>query len=211
MKNLYNEDYYERGVESGISGYSNFRWMPELTIPMCARLVVILNIKDNETILDFGCAKGYIVKAFRLLYKQAWGVDISKYAISNAASNISQYLYLNNFKLQNNKLYDWIIAKDVFEHIPYDRIDTILTKLNKSCIKLYCMIPLGEHGKYIVPCYEQDETHIIRESLDWWENKFHSNNFEIIDSSYSCSYLKSNYKDWKKGNGFLTLATNENN
>jgi len=68
----FNEDYYERGVELGISGYSNYRWMPELTIPMCHEMINILNIKDDETILDFGCAKGYVVKGFRLLHKIAY-------------------------------------------------------------------------------------------------------------------------------------------
>ena len=43
----YSEDYYERGIELGISGYSNYRWIPELTIPMCYEMINILNIKDR--------------------------------------------------------------------------------------------------------------------------------------------------------------------
>ena len=30
----FDEDYYERGAETGKSLYSHYRWMPELTIPM---------------------------------------------------------------------------------------------------------------------------------------------------------------------------------
>ena len=78
-RNLFNEDYYERGLEKGISGYSNYRWMPELTIPMCAMLNESLGIKLGQRILDFGCAKGFIVRAFRLLHREAWGYDPSEY------------------------------------------------------------------------------------------------------------------------------------
>ena len=34
MKIKYDKDYYENGVAKGISGYENYRWIPELTYPM---------------------------------------------------------------------------------------------------------------------------------------------------------------------------------
>lgn len=84
MKNLYDQSYYEHGIESGISLYSNYRWLPELTIPLAARIIEYLQIGVEDSILDFGCAKGYLIKAFRLLHRNAYGFDISSYAIDNA-------------------------------------------------------------------------------------------------------------------------------
>ena len=84
MTHKYDEDYFERGVETGKSLYSNYRWIPELTIPICAELIMQLKIGPEDTILDFGCAKGFIVKALRLLHREAYGVDISEYAIKQA-------------------------------------------------------------------------------------------------------------------------------
>ena len=61
--NIYDKNYYECGIESGKSLYTNYRWMPELTIPMCSRMIEHLKISSRDKILDFGCAKGYSVKA----------------------------------------------------------------------------------------------------------------------------------------------------
>ena len=110
----YDEDYFERGVELGISGYSNYRWIPELTIPMCARIVEYLTISDEDIILDYGCAKGYLVKAFRLLHKRCFGYDASEYALSQVDADTKQYIS-DDLKILGN--FDIVIAKDVLEHI----------------------------------------------------------------------------------------------
>jgi len=209
MNNLYDEEYYERGIVTGKSGYSNFRWIPELTIPMCARLSEKLSIKDNETILDFGCAKGYVVKGFRLIGKQAWGFDISEYAIKKADEDIKQYLYKDNFDLQKGKKYNWIISKDVFEHISYNSIDLVIKKLSNSCIRMFCCLPLGANNKYFIPSYDLDVTHIIKESLEWWKQKFELNGFLCEFSEYHFDIMKLNYSDFKKGNGFFILKSKE--
>lgn len=209
MSNLYNEDYFERGVATGKSGYSNFRWIPELTIPICARLSEKLNIKDTDTILDFGCAKGYVVKGFRLIGKQAWGVDISEYALKKSDEEVRPFLYKDEFLLQNRQKYDWIVSKDVFEHIPYEYIDNTLKKLSDSCIKMFCCLPLGEKGKYFISSYDLDVTHIIKETLEWWKQKFESNGFLVEYSEYHFDIMKSNYSNFEKGNGFFILKSKE--
>lgn len=203
MKNSYNEDYFERGVELGISGYSNFRWIPELTIPMCARMVEILGIEDHDTILDFGCAKGYVVKAFRLLHKRAWGVDISEYAVGQADGDIKQYLTAGPFEPAPEEQYTWIIAKDVFEHISYEALPALLKTLRGHCESIFCIVPLAENGKYVVPWYEQDTTHIIREDLHWWWDRLVEAGFSVTSAEYNMPYIKSNYAKWDKGNGFF--------
>ena len=49
----FNEDYYERGAETGKSLYSHYRWMPELTIPMAHHIVLYTKLLPKEKILDF--------------------------------------------------------------------------------------------------------------------------------------------------------------
>jgi cyclopropane fatty-acyl-phospholipid synthase-like methyltransferase len=204
MKNLYNEDYYERGVELGISGYSNFRWMPEMTIPVCYRMIEYLGINSTDTILDFGCAKGYVVKGFRLLFKEAYGYDISEYAISKADEDVKPYL-LTGDVTHIEERFDWLIAKDVFEHIDYEYIDELLAKLSRLANKFFVVVPLADDKKYVVPSYELDKTRIIRESREWWENAFNENGYNILNSVYRVSNIKENYKKWERGNLFITL------
>ena len=75
--NLFDEKYYEDGINNHISGYENYHWMPERTIREATSLINNLNF---DTVLDFGCAKGFMVYAMSLLGKQSYGVDISDYA-----------------------------------------------------------------------------------------------------------------------------------
>src|SRR3954465_12856357 len=111
----YDADYYLRGQELGISGYTNYRWMPELTIPMVARIISHCGIKPEHSILDFGCARGYTVRAFREMGYDAWGVDVSQWALNNADEVAKPYLNPLHTILWEN-MYNWVVAKDVLEH-----------------------------------------------------------------------------------------------
>lgn len=205
MKSLYDEEYYERGIENGKSCYTNYRWIPELTIPMAARLIEHLHISEEDKILDFGCAKGYLVKAFRLLHREAFGFDISSYALSSAPDEVKAYI--------SNEItakYNWIIAKDVFEHISYEDIGKWLKELSLKTEHMFVIVPLGYEGKqkekkYIIPAYELDSTHVIREDLLWWSNLFEKNGFRVKEATYNVKYIKENWSKWDKGNGFFIL------
>lgn len=203
MKNLYNEDYYEKGLETGVSCYTNYRWIPELTIPLAARILEYLNIQEFDTILDFGCAKGYLVKALRLLNREAYGYDISKYALSHCPEDIKKYLFTGKI----NQKYDWIISKDVFEHVSYEELEELLFELKTKCNKMFCVVPLGADGKYEVPAYDLDKTHTIKEPLEWWEEKFDNAGFQVLEAKHRVKYIKENWSKWKKGNGFFVLKS----
>lgn len=203
MKNLYDEDYFERGIETKKSCYTNYRWIPELTIPLAFRLIEYLQISPTEKILDFGCAKGYLVKAFRLLHRNAFGYDISTYAKEAAPYDVKKFFvetYIGGD-------YDWVISKDVFEHVPYEEIDDTLKNLSHSTRKMFCVIPLGQDGQYVVPAYELDSTHIIREDLTWWRDKFSLNGFQVESADYKVQYVKENWRNWERGNGFFILKS----
>jgi SAM-dependent methyltransferase len=211
MDCIFNEDYYEHGVEKNLSGYSNYRWLPELTIPLCFTMIELLGIHRSDRVLDFGCSKGYIVKGFRLLYREAYGVDISPYAISQAPTEVRPYLSLiepnDKIPLVNKCLYDWTVAKDVLEHIPYEMLDSVLDLIREASRRVFVIVPLGDGTKFNIPAYENDITHIIRESLDWWTKKFESNGFTIHTATTKMKHIKSNWDNWENGNGFFVLES----
>lgn len=204
--NKYNEDYYERGVQLGISGYTNYRWIPELTIPMCIKIAEYLSLPKNENILDFGCAKGFLVRAFTDLGYSCDGVDISEYAISQAPSEIKHKLFLYNEENLFGRWYNTVISKDVFEHIEPDNLSVILNNLAKITDRIFCVVPLGDGKQYIIPEYENDITHIIREPKEWWINHFMKSGWKIQFFSYLLDGIKDNWSHYSKGNGFFVLS-----
>lgn len=43
-------------------------------------------------VLDVGCAKGFLVKAFAELGVEVWGVDVSEYALASASDDVRGHL-----------------------------------------------------------------------------------------------------------------------
>lgn len=199
---FYDRDYYEIGIESGKSNYQNYSWLPELTIPLAMTIIDLLGIKPKQSILEIGCAKGYLVKALRMLHRDAWGSDISDYALANVDSSVKAYcskpsFYEHTFRTE----FDFCIAKDVFEHIPVSELSETLKKIPASI--LFSVIPLGENGCYFAKANNLDKSHVICETAEWWINFFGENKWEMKFFSYHVPGIKDNYAMIPKAHGFF--------
>lgn len=205
---LYDEAYYERGVETGKSCYSNYRWLPELTVPMAMTMIDLLGIRSTQSVLDFGCAKGYCVKAFRTLRREAYGIDVSPYAIEHVDADVAPYCSLvddlEGWSITHR--YDHVIAKDVLEHVSYDDIDSTLAAFSRMTHSVLVVVPLGEggiEGRYHIPAYDLDVTHQIRESAEWWQERL-ARHFAAVRWEYHVPGLKDNwFKVHEQGNAVL--------
>jgi hypothetical protein len=168
---LFDEDYYLNGLATHKSNYENYHWMPETTTNMAHYLIRHLGIRQNDSILDFGCARGYIVKAMRNLKIQAFGYDVSEWAINNCDEEVKQFV--SNTFMNVRYAYDFILAKDVFEHIPEIELSKIIPQLLKWVQNsLFITVPLTSFrdGPYVCPRDEMDATHVIRWTVVDWMN-----------------------------------------
>jgi len=207
-KSYYDKIYYDDGVCSGKSCYVNYRWMPELTIKMAYNFIRYLDIDSSNRILDYGCAMGYLVKAFRILDIDAYGCDISEYAISHADADVRDHCYLIDPDYpQFEGQYDWIITKDVLEHMEFEQIKIFLNKSHEATEKMFHIIPLGDDdGRFVVPEYHDDPSHIQIHTVDWWNNIFESCGWMVKSFAYSCKGIKENWTSkYPDGNGFFVL------
>jgi hypothetical protein len=198
----FDADYFERGEALGLSLYTDYRWLPELTIPLAHELVTTLGIGRDKTILDFGCAKGFLVKALRLLHYEAHGFDISDYALAAAPTEIRPYLHK---QMRWDSPFSWTIAKDVLEHIPYDHIDAVLSAIRANTDCAFAIVPLGDGYRYNAPDYERDVTHFIREGYAWWGDHFADAGFEVTDISTDMPFIKR--KRCTMSDAFFTLRS----
>lgn len=218
MKNIFDKDYFTDGIAKGISCYENYRWIPELTYPMANSIFTFLNLKRNSNVLEYGCANGFLVKCLKDFGVNAYGIDISNYAISNCPVDISR----NVSVITNNdvnraikkttfkkKKFDWVISKDVMEHIKPSDLNVIIKKISKITKKMFVIVPLGDNNSYRIKQYHLDKTHIVIKNERWWINLFKKNNFDIEDVSYKVDGIKDKwYKYNKYGNGFFQLTSN---
>jgi len=211
MKNDFDREYFEDGMVTGKSCYINYHWMPELTIKMAYGIIRYLGLKDGESILDFGCAKGFVVKSFRILDIEAYGCDISFYAIDNVDPEVRHYCKLIDTETKDvipfEKKFDWIMSKDVLEHMTEDQVDVLLEKAHDKTDKMFHVIPLAdEDGNFIIPEYELDKTHILKRSVNWWVNKFKSKGWKDVSFEYQIKGVKDNWTNkYGKGNAFFVV------
>ena len=201
LKNVFDEKYFEDGVRHRVSAYENYRWMPERTIREASS--IINNIKF-DTVLDYGCAKGFMVHALRLLGKEAYGADVSEYAVQNCHPKVKDYLQVIESTEQLTGGWDLIIAKDVLEHIPKDIIPSVLSELRRRCKTLFVAVPLGDGKRYRIREYEMDVTHVVREPEEWWLTTLVDAGFKIKYFDYEFGHLKENWTgNHPHGNAFI--------
>ncbi len=195
----FNEDYFEDGVRKGVSGYEEYKWMPTRSIPEA------LDIKNNfnfDSCLDYGCAKGFLVHALRILGYNAWGEDISQYALKNCIDRVKPYL-----SHPTNKKYDLIIAKDILEHITEQNLPPLLKSLHARGNEFFFVIPLGDKDRFRIREYEVDITHVTKKDEEWWIDLFDSQGYYLKDFSYSFGSIKEKWLPVDKyGNGFFRLS-----
>jgi hypothetical protein len=203
----YDHDYYESGVETGLSNYQNYRWIPELTFPLAMSIIDFLHIKPNETVIDFGCAKAYLVRALRMLHRDAWGSDISEYALSQSDEEVKPYLMKVRTLLadweEHKSPFKYGICKDVLEHIPEYELIHLLEVFNVE--RLFTVIPLGVCGKYVAPANDRDKSHIICEDSDWWLNLFQRCGWVCIYNSTEVKGIKDSYSDLYPNSHLFTV------
>jgi len=207
---LYDADYYLHGKETGKSLYSDYRWLPALTVPMVAAIREHLKIQPGDTLCDFGCARGYVVRAFRMLGYDARGVDLSPWAIQNADPEVRDFVTEGEAPPGE---FDWVLAKDVLEHVPAGRLpDTLISLFLAARKGVFVVVPLSVAAgePYVVPEYEQDVTHCIRLPLAHWSAMLCAAASEAapgqweVRASYRVPGVKDNWSHYPQGNGFLT-------
>jgi 2-polyprenyl-3-methyl-5-hydroxy-6-metoxy-1,4-benzoquinol methylase len=206
MTDFFDKSYYESGPQSGKSLYQNFRWIPELTIPLAHHIVKSMGVMPDETVMDFGCAKGYLVQALRLLGIEAYGVDISEYAISQATKETSKFVKQIQPLSDDFVNCTHVVCKDILEHIDYSDIDKQLEILRAKCDNILVIVPLAKDNKYIITAYELDKSHVIREDKDWWKAKFNKHGFYNISVTTELGPFKQNWADVNSEGNLLIVG-----
>jgi hypothetical protein len=90
---------------------------------IAARIVADL---APATVLDAGCAMGFLVETLRARDVEAWGVDISDYAIDNVAPDVQPYCWVGSAADPLPRRYDLIVCIEVLEHMAGDQAEAAI-------------------------------------------------------------------------------------
>jgi len=132
-----------------------------------------------KTMLDAGCAKGFLVECLRNKGVDAFGIDISEYAINSAYESIRDYCRVASISDPLDKLYDVIISIEVLEHIEKSESETAIANLCNHTDKILFSSSPHDYGEV---------THINVQQPEVWAQIFARNDF-FRDLDYDASYI----------------------
>lgn len=212
---VFDEDYYLRGPQTGKSNYENYSWKGELTLTYATYLRRHLGISPSEKVLDVGCARGFLCRALRMGGVQAFGYDISKWAIENCDPHVRGFV--SNELSAEPMSVDWIHMKDVAEHLNEDDLRRLCFTLCRAARKgVFFIVPLVGYfgGKYLYPADNMDSTHVIRFTISEWLKLFkevadkveaqHGEQFTVM-GGYHMHGLKQASVDFPMSTGFFKI------
>ena len=91
----YGYDYFDGDRKYGYGGYN---YNPKYWSKVSMDLIKYYNLNNDSSILDIGCAKGFLLYEFKknLPKIKIQGVDISEYAIQNAKPEVKEFIHQGN-------------------------------------------------------------------------------------------------------------------
>ncbi len=200
--NFYDADYFERGRETGKGWLQNYHWMPRRSFKEAFGYIDYLGLNETHYVLDFGCAKGFIVRALRELEIMADGCDISTYALQYAPRGCWDSSIEKEWL---NRKYTHVLSKDVFEHLTPKELNEVLKKISTISNKIMCIVPMGDNGVYRIKEYHTEISHIIIENEEWWKDAFVYSGWKIISDCNHVPGIKDNWMAIPNGNHVFEL------
>lgn len=210
MTEKFGREYFMDGPANGLSNYVDYRWLPDQTKLCVERIMHILGARIGDSVLDWGCSRGYYVKALRMLGYEAFGYDISKWAIQNCDPDVSEFV--GNGTSGNRKV-QWILAKDVLEHVPRGQLPDVIRRFAQNAERgVLLIVPLVDKpgGQYVTPADRADTTHVIAWTMDEWLEFIQA----VIDQSGESMTVSGGYKlpgvkqaaePYPKSTAFITM------
>jgi SAM-dependent methyltransferase len=81
------------------------------------------------SVLDAGCAMGFLVEGLRRRGVEAYGFDVSEYAISQVHESMREHCWVAGLTTPLERRYDLIACIEVVEHIPPEQTEQAIANL----------------------------------------------------------------------------------
>lgn len=128
----------------------------------------LVGITRAKSVLDVGCAYGYIVRHLLDMGIPAMGCDISKYCEKRAEEIIPDAFCLCpawDLGFQD-KSFDVIYCEGVLEHVPEDKVDKVFKEFARVADRFYLQVSFIHHKDA-----EKEVGHVCLQTPEWWYNK----------------------------------------
>jgi glycosyltransferase involved in cell wall biosynthesis len=186
---FYGEKYFlnAEGSNYGCGGFIPYdeRYLERdrATIPII-RGVLREHGSELKSAIVLGCARGYLIQAFKEQNVEAVGVDISEWAVENCAEGVEGHIFCGDVcdlsKWRDGE-FTVAVAFDIFEHIT---VPDLYKAIKESCrVAEWVLInlPINPDDETPDMSAEQDKSHVSVYSKTWWIQQFMAVGYEPVD------------------------------
>lgn len=139
---------------------------------------VVIDINPRR-VLDAGCALGLLVETLRARGVEAFGIDLSAFAISNAGAEVAPYLREGSISADLDARYDLIVSIEVLEHMPAGDAEAAVANICRHTDDvLFSSSPLDY----------SETTHVNVRAPEYWAEQFARHGF-IRDVDFDASFI----------------------
>jgi SAM-dependent methyltransferase len=142
ISRLFGFDYFDGHRKYGYGGYRyDGRW-----IPVAKDIIEHYKLNPGARVLDIGCAKGFLVHALYNQGVQAFGVDISRYALKHCPTDIiGRVNYGDILDLcYPDDSFDLVLCINVIHNLPKGLIHLGFKEVQRVS-KKYCFITVDSY------------------------------------------------------------------
>lgn len=132
-----------------------------------------------KTALDAGCAMGFLVEALRDQGVDAFGLDISSYAIQNVREDIKPYCRIGSVLDPLSSKYDLIVCIEVLEHLQPTSCDRAIVNLCQASDDILFSSTPDDYREF---------THVNVQPPEYWAELFALNGF-VRDIDFDASFI----------------------
>ena len=167
LSDIFDKDYFENGIATKKSNYRDYSWQ-RLGSQFQRTAQHIVDLFKPERTLDVGCAKGFLVKALDELGVDAYGIDPSVYAVSNAHPDVGDKINLDTAQSipYPDNTFDVVTCLDVMEYVPIKEVTKTLKELLRVS-KEWVIIRVVTHEVE----GDLDSSHETIRDREWWTER----------------------------------------
>ena len=163
-------------------GYGGFEYNPRFWKPVVPTFERHWNLTSNNSILDVGCAKGFMLHDFMLAIPgiKIAGIDISSYAISKAMDSVKKYVKVANATdlPYENSTFDYVISINSIHNLPVDECAKALKEIQRVSRKgSFITVDAYRNEKERERMFAWNLTAKTIMSIDQWKEFFTDNGY----------------------------------
>jgi len=173
MSELYDEYYFNHGC--GRPYERSQEWLQ-----LFARIADHIQQKiQPRTAIDIGCAFGFLVEALRERGIEAYGIDISEFAISKVHEDVRPFCWVGSATDPLPQSYDLIICIEVLEHLePLEAEQAVANICHHTEDVIFSSTPFDF----------KEETHFNVQEPHYWAEHFARHGF-FRDLAFDASFV----------------------